>query len=262
MWLIADYCPVTLFSLKSGEATSTGAKTLFLPTPFAIRTALLDVAIRTRGIESGPSTFEAVKGLALAIRPPERLVVTNLFTKVQKPDRSEDRARKTIGFRGTSGTFTVHRLRGPGCALQKSIAFREYAYLAGSLVLAFEGDEEALGLVETLLPQINYFGKRGSFFQWLPPARREAALPAGFILLDGTYITEEGVKGEPDSSFPLGLIQMMDDWGPSLTYAKVNVYDPASIKRPGKGEDRVRKGIVLPYRLVRSSRSFSYYERI
>ena len=151
-WLIAEYCPVTLFSLKLGEATSTGAKTLLVPTPFAIRTALLDAAIRTQGVAAGPAAFEAIKGLRLALRPPERVVVTSLFAKVLKPQRSDKPGRKG--------------------AMQRTIAFREYAHLKGSLELALTGDESAMTAIEPLLAQVNYFGKRGSFFQFVAPPKQ------------------------------------------------------------------------------------------
>ena len=62
-WLIARYQPTSLFSLKHGDATSTGAKSLLVPTPFAIRMALLDAAIRTEGIAAGRSAFEHIKSL-------------------------------------------------------------------------------------------------------------------------------------------------------------------------------------------------------
>jgi hypothetical protein len=56
-WLIARYQPTSLFSLKHGDATSTGGKSLLVPTPFAIRMALLDAAIRTEGIAAGPVSY-------------------------------------------------------------------------------------------------------------------------------------------------------------------------------------------------------------
>jgi hypothetical protein len=58
-------------------------------------------------------------------------------------------------------------------------------------------------------------------------------------------------------AFPLGVIQLMDDWGEALTFEKVNVYSDAKITIP---KDRVRRSVVFPYRLSRSSRGFSYYE--
>ena len=243
-WLIANYHPVTLFSLRLGEATSTGAKTLLVPTPFAIRTALLDAALRTQGVTAGLSAFEAIKGLRLAMRPPERVVVTNLFAKVLKPQRSDKPGREK--------------------AMQPTIAFREYAHLEGSLGLALAGDESALTAVEPLLAQVNYFGKRGSFFQLVAlPEQVETAddeSPPGFILLEGVYVNEGQISGRGPQAFPMGLMQLMDDWGPGLSYDKVNVYDPAQIRRPGKGDDRIRIGVVFPYRLTRTGRGFTAYE--
>jgi hypothetical protein len=243
-WLIAEYQPVTLFSLRLGEATSTGAKTLLVPTPFAIRTALLDVAIRTQGIAAGPAAFEVIKGLHLAMRPPERVVVTNLFAKVLKPQRSDKPGREG--------------------ATQTTIAFREYAHLAGSLHLALAGDQASLTVVEPLLAQVNYFGKRGSLFQLMaPPGAVTTAdddAPPGFTLLEGVYLNEGQFAGPRPQTFPLGLVQLMDDWGPGLTYNKVNVYDPAPIRKPGRGDDRIRQGVVFPYRLTRTGRGFTAYE--
>ena len=51
MWLIAEYQPVSLFSLKNSLATSSGGKSLLVPTPYAFKMALLDAACRfSRGL--------------------------------------------------------------------------------------------------------------------------------------------------------------------------------------------------------------------
>ena len=251
MWVIADYQPVGLFSLKIGLATSTGAKTLFLPTPFTIRTALLDAAIRTRGAAVGPEMFEKLKTVSLAVRPPERVVVTNLFTKVQKPRRADQRS---------GDEEEEDEAESPGSsAMQKTIAFREYVFLEGRFSLALSGDDPALQSVVGLLPQVNYFGKRGSFFQLLNPPKLMDVLPEGFVPLDGIYVEGSRVEGQVPRTFIPGIIQMMDDWGRSLTFDKVNVYTDRKIEL---GKDRVFKNVILPYRLVRSSKSFSFYERV
>lgn len=246
MWLIAEYRSAALFSLKPSLATSTGAKTLLVPTPFAVRTALLDAAIRCYGIAAGERAFGQLKALRIALRPPERVVVTNLFTKVQKP-RREDK-----------GESDDEEDASPS-AMQKTIAFREYAHLDGTLGLAFEGNEGYLRELDNLLRQVNYFGKRGSFFQLCRLPYPQEQLPPGYYLLDGVYLYEGRIKGQGPPSFPLGLIQVLDDWGPDLTFEKVNVYTPARII-PGK--DRVQKTVTLPYRLVRASKSFSLYVRV
>ncbi|WP_134642958.1 hypothetical protein [Ammonifex thiophilus] len=238
MWLVAYYQPVGLFSLKMGTATSTAGKTLFLPTPFTIRTALLDAAIRTQGLEKAPEVFAMLKTLKIAARPPEEVVVTNLFTKVFKPQRPDAQRDE---------------------AMQSSIAFREYAHLGGDLGLAFEGEEQSLQQLEDLLLQINYFGKRGSFFQLIPPLRRSEKMPEGFVLLKGIGYERSEIGDRASFAQPLGVIQVLDDWGPRLTFEKINVYNDTRIEL---GRDRSQEMVILPYRLERSSRSFSYYVRL
>jgi len=233
-WLVAQYQPVGLFSLKPGEATSTGGKSLLVPTPFAIRMALLDVAIRVRGVAEGPQAFEQIRALRLALRPPRRAAVTGLLAKILKPEReAEERAR----------------------AMQRTIAFREYVHLEGTLDLAFGGEPAHLESVAPLLPHLTYLGKRGSFFQLLkPPETVETAddrPPEGFIPL----VPWNQTKG----SFPLGHVQRLDDWGVSLTFEKANIYTSGKIQ---VGKDRIPMDVVLPYRVVHSGRGFTVYERL
>lgn len=232
MWLTASYESVALFTLKSGLATSTGAKTLLVPTPFAIRTALLDVAIRVDGVAQGPEAFDLLRELDIALRPSSYAVVTNLFAKIQKPSRS-DKEREE--------------------AMTPTIAFREYVHLQGPFMLAFSGETAAVTQLDKWLPHLTYLGRRGGFVQFLPtehPIMEE--LPDSFTSL---------MQPLPESSFPLGVLQTMDDWGPELTYEKVNVYSDESIKRPGATRERLRYGVVFPYELRQAGRGFTMYER-
>lgn len=223
MWIVAYYRPITLFSLKSSLATGSGAKTLLVPTPFAIRTALLDSCIRTQGLAAGRQAFDWIKRLNLAVRPPEEAVVMHIFTKVLKPTRK----------------------KGAEDAFDRTIAFREYAYQDGRLGIAFETDEPAaVSGLRVLVSQVNYFGKRGGFVQWLPPLEEATALPPGFLQVNGHEFHASG------------LIQQVDDWGESLTFEKLNVF---SGERIARNNDRVLRPLVLPYRLVRSSKGFSHY---
>lgn len=247
MWQIAVYRPAALFSLKIGVATATAAKSLFLPTPFAIRTALLDAAIRIDGLQNAESAFETLKSFAIAARPPDAVAVTNLFAKVQKPRRMD----KPKGAEEEEPTASAS-------AMIKSIAFREYVYLAGDLELAFSGEAEALAKLRGWLPHVNYFGKRGSFFQ-LVELPRLAEQAEHFYMLDGMTLQGGQVVSPMNGSFPLGIIQLMDDWGESMTFDALNIYTDEKIR---VGEERIRKGVVLPYRLTRSSKSFSLYERV
>jgi hypothetical protein len=52
---------------------------------------------------------------------------------------------------------------------------------------------------------------------------------------------------------------VLDDCSPRLTFEQANVYSGKPITL---GKERILRHIVLPYRLTRSSRGFSLYERI
>ena len=246
MWVIAEYEATSLFSLKSNLATSSAGKTLLVPTPFALKMALLDASIRTRGLGQGKLDFVWLKDLDIAVQPAERAVVTNLFAKIQKPRRTdkkkEDAETETEeSEEGTDGPF------GP------TIAYREYVHLQGSMRLAFQPkpglfEAESLQILPNLLSQISYLGKRGGFFQLMELPFQHETLPEDFIELTS------------DKSFRLkGILQMLDDCGPELTFEKVDIYSEKPIRA---GKDRISRAIVVPYELVRSSRSYSYYQRL
>jgi hypothetical protein len=67
----------------------------------------------------------------------------------------------------------------------------------------------------------------------------------------------EGIEG----AFPLGILQMVDDCGASLTFDKANVY-AGSKSQIKVGRDRIFHHVVLPYRQARFSRGFTLYEHI
>jgi hypothetical protein len=195
--------------------------------------ALLDAACRTAGVAVAEEAWPWLRDLAVALRPPERVVVTNLFTKILKP-------RRTLAKPGAQHA-------GP---LGKTIGFREYVYFDGPLGVALGGTLTDPARLEEWLLQINYLGKRGGFVQLLDPPTPAKTLPSGFIVVDG----------DPTRPFLAdGIIQQLDDCDASLTFEKADIYSGKSIRL---GKERVLHHIVLPYRLVRSSRGFSYYERV
>lgn len=252
MWLIAQYEATTLFTLKSSLATSSAGKTLLVPTPFSLKMALLDVSLRTNGLERGQLDFAWLRDMSIAVKLPEQAVVTNLFAKIQKPRRFDK--KKGSDDKGvvipegedeedanSAGPF------GP------TIAYREYVHYQGRFGLAFEIQpdfrQDQVKILSELLMQLNYLGKRGSFFQLVELPYSEATLPAYFISL-----TQEG------GTIPFnGLLQVLDDCGSDLTFDKVNIYSDKKIKL---GNERQLRSIVIPYQLARSSRTYSLYRRI
>lgn len=234
MWLIAEFEAATLFSLKMSSATAAGGKTLLVPTPYAVKMALLDGACRLYGVDAAERGWERVRDLELALRPAAQIVVTNLFQRVLRPRRQAANAGDM-----DAGPF------------QKTIGYREYAQWEGSFGFALNVNDASF--VEWLVPlllNINYFGKRGSFVQLLPPLRTMEELPDDYV-----HVTRaQGV-------FVLnGTLQVLDDCTPTLGFEKANIY---SDKKVQMGKDRVARAIVLPnFGLTRSSKAFSLYERV
>lgn len=233
MWLVAEFLPTALFSLKPAWATSSGGKSLLVPTPFSLKMALLDAACRADGVARARTAWPTLRDLTVALRPPDRLVVTNLFAKILKPRRHP------------AGPGAQHA--GP---LGKTIAYREYVHFGGPLGVALAGAGSPPAELAGWLLHVNYLGKRGGFMQLLGPPDLVEDLPPGFVV----------VNGGADEAFPAtGVIQQLDDCAQSLTFDKASIY---SGKRITLGKDRVLRHVVLPYRLASSSRSFTSYERV
>lgn len=235
MWLIARYQPVGLFSLKSAMATSSGGKSLLTLTPFALKMALLDAAYRVYGAAHVETLWPLLRDLPVAMDFSGRVVVTNLFTRVLKPRRGD----------ATPGTAHA----GP---LQKTIAFREYVWPAGEWGVALAlpptlSNEQGT----TLLLQLNYLGKRGSFIQLTAAPATAEALPETYMLLN---------PAEGQTLFASqGVLQVLDDCGPKMTLEHANIYSEKNIRL---GSERVLHHIVLPYRQVQASKSYTLYERV
>jgi len=240
MWTIAEYQPTAFFSLRPHTATTSGGKSLIVPTPFAVKMALLDVAIRTQGLARGQALFPAIRDLQVAVRLPQHVVVNNTFTKILRLKEIKTKASE----KEAAIARAIAERQWP---FQKSIAFREYVQFGGPLALAFRG--MPFEDLRPLLVQINYLGKRGVFMQLLRLPSRADELPTGFTVLT------EGING----TFPLGTLQMVDDCGPELTFERANVYSSERIR---SGKDRIFHHVVLPYRPVRSSHGFTLYERL
>ncbi|HEY6285192.1 MAG TPA: hypothetical protein VIX20_05980 [Ktedonobacteraceae bacterium] len=256
MWIVARYLPVAPFSLKPAAATSSGGKTLLAPTPYAIKMALLDVAIRTMGVSKGEQLFSSLRNLIVQIALPEDLLVFKSFSKSWRPVESKDSQKKDETreeFEARQREKLIDRIERGQYPLYSTIAYREYVYYRDAFQLAFTSpDEESLPAeLPRLLTCINYFGKRGGFMQIMEPPRRQKQLPGDHF----TELTAEGLQ----QFHPDGTMQVLDDCGKSLTFQRANIY---SSERITVGKERILRHIVLPYRLLRSSRSYSWYQRI
>ena len=235
MWHLAEYHPSALFSLRPANATTSGGKTLVAPTPFALKMALLDAAIRVYGRAAGERWFPVLRDLTIAVRLPPSLVVINTFVKILRPHKA--------GPKDTVGTG----LAGP---MGSTIASRELVHYGGPLSIALETSDRNDLPLPALLSHIHYLGKRGGFIQFLTYQQAET-LPANHAILNPG----------PNAPFRLaGMMQVMDDCGPAMTFAHADIYSGKKLSL-NKPDGRLLNPVVLPYRPVRYSRGFTLYAR-
>lgn len=257
MWVTAVFHQVSLFSLKPADTTSTGGRSLLIPTPFSIKMALLDVALRTYGIRAGADLFPTIRDLAIAMSLPQRIIVNNCFVRILKPRREKsgsDGKKHQEAIQEVEKDETEAADEETGGPFIRSVAFREYVQYSGPLGLAMQVDtSHDAEIITSLLMQIRYIGKRGSFFQIDGPPVMQAQLSVqqGYVRLDSM---------ETDSTdvMPGYILQLLDDCSPKLTFAKANIYTNDAI---ALGKERILRHIRLPYRLTRSSQRFTLYQR-
>ncbi|HEY7122534.1 MAG TPA: hypothetical protein VH540_01165 [Ktedonobacterales bacterium] len=241
-WTIATYHPVSLFSLRPANSTTSGGKTLIAPTPFCIKMALLSASIQTTGVTEGQRRFPQIRDLRIALALPKQVVVVKSFAKIRRPFESKDAKTREqkIAELAEKGQYPF----------QSTIAYREFVQFGGLLQIAFTAPQgEAPAWLSEMLPVINYLGKRGSFVQI-------AGWPQLAEALDDTF-TE--VTRDSTTFSSNGTLQMLDDCGNQMTFEHADIYNP---KRMSFGKERVPRHVVLPYRLKQSSRGYSLYERL
>jgi hypothetical protein len=230
-WLIAGYNPVSLFSLRMSAATSWAARTNIAPTPYAVKMALIDAAFRVEGQELTRRVFERIGKCEIRFRLPERVVLNGTLVKVLREPKDKKKSPNTY---------------------ISSVAYREFVFFSDSFKVAiFTGNysTEDEKIVSNLFHHINYFGKRGSFCICTGVEILEAKLPGSFSF---------SMEAKVDTLASDIIIQHLDDFGPGVTFDKINTYSEATMK---PGRDRVFVPTVFPYRLINTGQGFSLYVR-
>ena len=233
MWYITAYRLVSPISLKLSTATSTGGKSLLLPTPFAVKMALLEPTLQDVGISQAQAAWASICNATIAIEGPTYITVNNTFAKIMKPVRGQPEVDVDTG------------LIPP---MNHSIGFREYVWWQGDCRIAIELDGNAAAWSRRLT-RISYFGKRGGFVQAVAPPLTRDTLDETFTNLCVT----------PDAFVLNGTLQVMDDCAPNLPFEQVDIYSAKPLK---VGKDRILRHVVLPYQVERSSRSYTLYRRL
>jgi hypothetical protein len=230
MWHLAAYRATTLFSLRPANATVSGGKTLLVPTPFSLKMALLDAAIRLHGKARGKRWFQTIRDLSVAVLPPQHIVVNKTFVRIQRPNKG-NKPQDNLGT-GIEGI------------LGSTIAYREMAFYNGEITLAFSDAP----FFPDLLAQIHYLGKRGGFFQ-LTHLGQSENIPSDFTLLNGP---------EPEFLPVEGTLQLLDDCGTKMTFEHADIYADKNIR---VGTHRLLNVVVLPMRVESEAHDFTLYRR-
>jgi hypothetical protein len=238
-WLTVHYQPVSLFSLKRSDATSMAAKSNLVPTPYSIQMALLKVLIETKGYEHREdfdnwieNEFKWIKKLKIYIQPPKKLVVNRNGYKLRYMNSTaEEQFKKKHGRKPKVGELVL---------LVDGFVFREWVYMEGNLSICC-GETDRLDELKTLFSLINYFGKRGCFFQYLPDKTQKTEQPQYQTNLTNSF-----------------TVQPMDELGDKATFNRINPYssDAAKLDR-----DRIIKPGFLPLKLTATSARYDLYTR-
>ncbi len=223
MWITADYEPVAAFGLRPSNTTSSGGKSLLIPTPYAIKMALLDRMIRHGGIDYGVERFPLVRDLLIHARVPIAVAVNRTFQKILRPG---------------------------GNPWKETIAQREYCFHAGVMKLAFHTDDGSTDFISELsliLSSINYFGRKGGFIQYIEH-RVAPSLEEGFVDL---------CTPADANQLGFGFLQRMDNMRPDATFDEVSTF---SRKKSRDDGGRISYNIILPYRLKHHGFNHTVYE--
>ncbi|MGB9714984.1 MAG: hypothetical protein ACPL1G_01010 [Thermodesulfovibrionales bacterium] len=100
-WISAELHFASLYSYRMPNLSPGYALTSLIPSPAALRLALVDSAIKSTGkVSYGEEVFEIVKSSPLEIEPPEKVVVLKFFIKRLKPSKSKEKSfEESFGVR-------------------------------------------------------------------------------------------------------------------------------------------------------------------
>src|SRR5262249_29863160 len=120
------------------------------------------------------------------------------------------------------------------------------AYLRGPIHVGFENSSHWNELI-AIAPSVNYFGKRGSFFQFERLEQRDS--------LDETYTRGLLEGGQLPARCHLATL---DDFGPEADFNALNSFSDTSMKR---GRHRIWTESIVPLGIGNAGPGFVHYRR-
>lgn len=229
-WLVVQYQPTALFSLKMSQATSSVGKTLVIPTPYSIKMAFVDAGFRAGLSDTECDEFlRSLVPVAVRLAPPQTACVTHTFVKVRQESRDADPLRPYIA----------------------SIAYREVVHHQGTWHWAFDlaaGDDTLAERLVRIAPHLTYIGKRGSFVQFVGLSRLGELGPTFTqpVQNQGSWIPPQRAH-----------IMPLDDFGPEADLETLSSFTP---KKPTRDKHRRFVETIIPLGLVNTGPGFSEYK--
>jgi len=219
MYLIVEYSPVSLFSLKQSNATDKAAKSLPSPSPYSVKMALLYNIISKTSIDNAKKHFKLIRDLNIRFDIGDRFVINNFLVKIRYVKSEEQKPTPS---------------------------FREYVYHHDNLKIAVnisDLQQDKIEFLQKWFMVINYFGKRGCFFQY-KGSSVETKLGKGY----------SNVVEEPP--IEKGIIVPLDEVEQNAKFKHMN--------NCAKGYIAKRKEQLhfFPFERFQSSRNFTAYRKV
>jgi len=255
MWLAVSYQPTSLFSLKMSKATNSAGKSLPVPSPYAVKMALLNAIITYGSLKTAKNNFSLIRDLELRFSLPKQWVVNNCMLKIFKMKRNEysstekeELRKREFSNEEIKRMEYERKIRNP---FQSTVAFREYVYLSNTFKIAvnvknkhYQLSDEELKFLTKWFMHIYYFGKKGCFVQFI-----------GFEVIPELPDSYSKIL---DDSIPFGIMFPLDD----VEKSKKTSFENMSNYSTEKNAKRIQQIHVFPFRQKAANKNFTMYERI
>jgi len=222
-WLRADYEFPSTFSYRMPDVSAQFAIGSPVPSPAAVKLALVDTAIRWSGdVKKGRRIFDLIKTAKVCVVPPPRMVRFRAFIKRLKPP---------------------HSSAGPGAPTVESTGVRDYFLLDGHLSVFIEVPQSDAGYIARLLQRIRRFGTSDSIC-WCSAVREEAP---------NQTLCPQRFSGSPPTRG--GLVVRLSDLTVKSQFDEFNPF-AGNVRRANLEKELY----VLPLRIRRSGETWALLE--
>jgi|Deesub1362A_J573_1020465.scaffolds.fasta_scaffold02794_2 CRISPR/Cas system-associated protein Cas5 (RAMP superfamily) len=227
-WIWAELDFASLYSYRMPNLSPSYALASPVPSPAALRLALVDAAIKSSGkVSYGEEIFEVIKSAKLEIEPPEKVSVIKSFIRRLKPEKQQ---------------------KGKIAGLLESTGIREYCHFFGPMrvYLEISEREEEITRLFTLLRRL---GTTDSIVMCRATVQEEAP--------QSDLICKEAINLELEAlNFAKRPVFTLNEIKPDAKFSQVNPYG-----REKRGNPYVQKIFVLPLIEERRGENWVLYKK-